>query len=264
MAKRAPVYWEWVANQDATYFPSYSYTTATRQDSVAGEPAIHYFKIFSHSQLYPDRVWESADVVGYSVDNLAPAAPLLLTAQRVGADVHLKWNRAVAPDLRDYAVYRSTSTGVTPVAGNFLTSAEDTVLVDASAPTTALYYIVTAYDVHDNQSAPSNEANVNGSTGVGNAPIPTSLTLQSNMPNPFNGETTLRVGLPAKSDVTIEVYDVAGRRVAVRSHPAMGAGWREVAFDGRDDAGRQLASGVYFSRVTAAGETRTQKIVIQR
>jgi hypothetical protein len=201
---------------------------------------------------------------GYSVDNLAPAAPLLLAAQRVGSDVELKWNHVRVPDLRDYSVYRATSSGVTPVPVNFLSSSEDTVLVDINAPTSALYYIVTAFDVHENQSDPSNEANVGALTSVGNLPPPTVLTLQPNMPNPFTAETNLRIGLPSRSDVTVEVYDVAGRRVAQRRYQAMSAGWQSIVFDGRDDAGRVLASGVYFSKVIAAGETRTQKMVIQR
>jgi hypothetical protein len=260
----AAVYWEWVANQDAMYVPSYSYAAATRQDSVAGEPAVHYFKVLSHARYAPAYVWESADMGGYSVDNLAPAAPLLLTAQRVGSDVHLKWNRVRVPDLHGYSAYRATSTGVMPVPIKFLASSDDTVLVDASAPTSALYYIVTAHDVHANQSDPSNEAHVGATTGIANLPVPTVLTLQQNVPNPFTGETNLRIGLPTKSDITVEVYDVAGRLVARKTLPAMDAGWQSVAFDGRDDRGRLLASGVYFSKVTAAGATRTQKMVIQQ
>ena len=130
-----------------------------REDSVAGNTANHYFRVLAHTSN-PYVLYKSNVVSGHSVDNLAPAAPLLLTAQRVGPDVHLKWNRVRVPDLRDYSLYRKTSAGVTPVPVNFLASADDTVLIDASAPTSALYYIVTAYDVHENQSVPSNEANV--------------------------------------------------------------------------------------------------------
>ncbi|MDH5271242.1 MAG: hypothetical protein OEY32_15105, partial [Candidatus Krumholzibacteria bacterium] len=81
-----PEYWEWIANQDAFYMASYSLTAPTRQDSVGGNPAIHYFKVVAHESDYPQtRAWESGTVSTYSVDNLAPAAPLFLTAQRAGA-----------------------------------------------------------------------------------------------------------------------------------------------------------------------------------
>jgi flagellar hook assembly protein FlgD len=147
---------------------------------------------------------------------------------------------------------------------NFLSNADDTVLTDSSAPTSALYYIVTAFDVHANQSAPSNEASVQATTGVGNTPPITALTLLQNQPNPFAGTTDLRVGLPANSDLSIEVYDVAGRRVRAQSLAQQQAGWRTIPFDGRDDSGHALASGVYFYRVSAGGKTVTNKMVIAR
>jgi serine protease AprX len=127
-----------------------------------------------------------------------------------------------------------------------------------------LYYIVTAHDVHANQSAPSNEASVGATTGVGNAPSITALALLGNMPNPFTASTTLRVGLPKASEVEIEVFDVAGRRVRSDRTATLAAGWREISFDARDTAGQALPSGVYFYRVKAAGETITRKMVIAR
>jgi hypothetical protein len=201
---------------------------------------------------------------GYSVDNLAPAAPLYLTAQRVGANVQLQWNRVRVPDLRDYSIYRSTASGLTAVPVNFLSSVGDTVLVDSGAPASALYYIVTAYDVHGNQSTPSNEANVGATTGVGNTPSVSALTVLQNHPNPFRGHTEFAVGLPAKADLRLDVFDAAGRRVRSMNLADAPAGWRTVSLAGDDDRGRPLASGVYFCRVTAGGETATRKIVIAR
>lgn len=255
-------YWEWVANQNASHDPAYSLAASTREDSVTSSPSTHYFRVLAHTSD-PSQFFKSNIVSGHSVDNLAPATPLLLTAQRVGTDVQLHWNRAVAPDLRDYAVYRATSSGVTPVPINFLASAEDTVATDANAPSSALYYIVTAYDVHANQSNPSNEAQVGALTGVGNLPAVTALTVLQNHPNPFNTTTDFQIGLPRNSDVRVEVFDVAGRRVKVID--AKGAkGWQRMSILARDERGRPLASGVYFARVRAAGATITKKMVIAR
>lgn len=101
-------------------------------------------------------------------------------------------------------------------------------------------------------------------TGIGATPgLPAALTLLPNAPNPFSSVTALRAGMPAASDARLEVFDVTGRRVVSRDVP-LGAGWQEVVFDGRDDAGRELGSGVYFYRIQAAGVTRTQKFVIAR
>src|SRR5262249_32312456 len=143
-------------------------------------------------------------------------------------------------------------------------SATDTVLTDTNAPASALYYIVTANDIHANQSPKSNEAAVAAATGVGNLPPITALMGLQNHPNPFAARTDFEIVLPSKSDLSVEVFDVAGRRVRDEVLPAQKAGWEDVRFDGRNDAGQPLPSGVYFFRVTAAGETMTRKLVIAR
>jgi hypothetical protein len=257
-------YWELVGTQSANAWTGYSFSAATRADSVAGNSATETFMVAAHIQYDTYVAFPSNSMSGHSVDNLAPAAPLMLTAQRVGADVHLKWNRVRVPDLRDYSLYRATASGVTPVPINFLATAEETLLVDAGAPSSALYYIVTAFDVHQNQSPPSNEASVGALTGIGNTPPITALSVLDNVPNPFNSRTTLRVGLPRASDLEIEVYDVGGRRLRTEHTASLAAGWREVPFEARDAGGHLLPNGVYFYRVTAAGQSIKGKMVIAR
>lgn len=257
-------YFERVGTQSAHGWAGYSFAAPTRADSLAVDAGNEMFMVAAHLVSDNFVAFASNEVSGHSVDNLAPLAPFLLTAQRVGADVHLNWNRAVAPDLRDYAIYRATASGVTPAPIHFLSSAEDTLAVDANAPSTALYYIVTAFDVHTNQSAPSNEANVGGSTGIGDAPALTALTVLGNYPNPFAIATELEIGLPAPSDISIDVFDVAGRRVSEVEVRGARAGWQRIPFSGRGRDGSALASGVYFYRVTASGTTITRKMVITR
>jgi hypothetical protein len=255
-------YWELIGSMNANYSDAYSYLASTRQDSVAANPGTTYFRVVAetYSQFYN---WPSNVMSGRSVDNLAPAAPLFLTAQRVASDVHLKWNRVHVSDLKNYSVYRKTSTGVTPIPANFLATNTDTVLVDASAPASALYYIVTAYDVHANQSAPSNEASVGTSTSVGDLPPISRLTVLQNYPNPFAGATELEVGLPSAETVTVDVYDVAGRRV--RELQTAGVkGWQQITLAGVNERGETLASGVYFYKVHAGDETLTRKMLIAR
>jgi hypothetical protein len=260
-AGEADYYWELVGTQSARYFEGYRFTASTRADSTAQAPAPHQFQVLAHTSD-PFTYWPSNVMGGHSVDNLAPAAPLLLTAQRVSFDVHLRWNRADAPDLAGYTVYRATSPGVDPTPINFVAESDDSIAVDANAPATTLYYIVTAKDLHGNQSAPSNEASVTGT--IGDTPAITKLALLDNMPNPFAETTTLRIGLPKASAVQVDVFDVAGRRVASERTAMLPAGWREISLRARDQAGSTLPSGVYFCRIRAAGETITRKMVIAR
>jgi hypothetical protein len=260
-------YWEWVVNQNARSAAGYSYLTPTRHDAMEGVPGVHYFQVLSHtSDQY--KFWESNVVSGYSIDNLAPAPPLVLTAERIGRQVLLAWRPSGENegDFRDYTIYRSTSPGVPPTPIFFFSSSGDTNTVDPSPPIGTGYYIVTAVDVHGNQSAPSNEAETeSGITGVwdGRA-TPAQLTVLGNAPNPFAGTTKFVVGLPRASDVTVDVFDVAGRRVGRRTFSDVALGWQTLTFDGRASDGRSLASGVYFYRVTAGAETQTRKMVIQR
>jgi hypothetical protein len=259
-----PYYWELVGTQGAHGFSGYTFSAATRADSVATGSNNEAFMVSAHISGDDYVAFTSNVLTGHSVDNLAPPAPLFLTALRVSADVHLKWNGVHVADLKNYTVYRATSTGVTPIPVNFLANDTDTVLVDASAPGSALYYIVTANDVHGNQGTKSNEASVSATTGVGNLPPITALTVLQNHPNPFTGETQLQVGLPLKEDVRVEIYDVAGRRVRDVSISAQSKGWNTLRLNARDDHGVSLPSGVYFYRVHAGNETVTRKMVIAR
>jgi len=259
-------FWELVGTETAAYRYAYAFTAATSFDSTATNAATHRFQVLAHANsVNGDFVnWPSNILSGRSVDNLAPPAPLFLTAQRIGNYVYLKWNGVHVPDLDKYTVYRKTSSGVTPIPGNFLADNPDTLLTDSSAPTSALYYIVTATDIHQNQGAKSNEASVAATTGAGNLPPVTALTVLQNSPNPFTGETRLQVGLPAGSDVRVEIYDVAGRRVRSVLVSAQAKGWNTLRIPARDDRGGSLASGVYFYRVHAGAETVTRKMVIAR
>ena len=259
------VYWEWVTNQSAAYLPSYSAIVPTRGDSVAGDPAEHGFKVLAHeTQFMPARIWESNVAFGHSTDDLAPAAPLALTAQRHGAGVYLRWNPAGDSDLRDYAIYRSMAPGVAPEPGAFVAAASDTAAWDSAAPPASLYYVVTAFDVHGNESAPSNEAEVEyGVTAVGAPPALSTLAVLPAQPNPFTHGTALRFGLPRPGDVAVRIVDAAGRRVrSLDLHGA--AGWQSVRLDARDDSGRPLASGVYMYAVSAGGTTARGKLVVTR
>lgn len=263
-----PMFWEWMSNQTASYQSGYSYLAPTRSDSSGAGPATHYFKVVAHT-WEQFTFWESQYSMGYSVDNLAPGAPLMLSARRVGNYVQLDWNPSGLdePDFSEYIIYRATSSGVTPVPLYLLDNTTELTLWDRNAPAgTPYFYIVTARDVHGNQSVPSNEANIEAvASGTGDSvPVPSALQVLSNVPNPFSGATTLRIGLPGEADVILDVFDVAGRLVHTRSYPQLSRGWSELVFDGRDDAGRSLPGGVYFYQVRAGGAIVTQKMVLTR
>jgi hypothetical protein len=89
---------------------------------------------------------------------------------------------------------------------------------------------------------------------------PRRLAVDQNAPNPFNPSTTIAFDLPRATTVTLHVYAVDGRRVRTLVDGPRPAGEQHVAWDGRDDSGRTLASGTYFYRFTAEGKSLVRKM----
>ncbi|MEM9666822.1 MAG: T9SS type A sorting domain-containing protein [Bacteroidota bacterium] len=96
-------------------------------------------------------------------------------------------------------------------------------------------------------------------TNVSVAPldVPTELRLAPNYPNPFNPSTVIAYTLPAQVEVTLEVFDVFGRRVQTLVKQAQPPGEHAVTFE----AG-QLASGVYLYRLTAGAQQITRQMLL--
>ena len=94
--------------------------------------------------------------------------------------------------------------------------------------------------------------------------LPTAFKLEQNYPNPFNPGTSIDFALPHRSDVTLVVYDVLGRRVAVIFQGREEAGKHSVRWEGIDGSGRPVGAGTYFLRLTAGDFTQTRRMVLIR
>jgi hypothetical protein len=89
--------------------------------------------------------------------------------------------------------------------------------------------------------------------------LPTTPQLAQNYPNPFNPTTNISFSLPAKSRVTILVFNILGQQVATVTDQEYPAGSHLVVWNASN-----VASGVYFCRMTAAEKTQTKKMVVLR
>jgi hypothetical protein len=88
-------------------------------------------------------------------------------------------------------------------------------------------------------------------------------TLRQNNPNPFNPETRIAYRIAADGAHTrVAVYNLAGRRIRILVDGAKTAGDHIVTWDGRDESGRVVPSGVYFYRIEVAGFSRQMKMVL--
>jgi flagellar hook assembly protein FlgD len=94
--------------------------------------------------------------------------------------------------------------------------------------------------------------------------VPVDTRIAAVTPNPFNPQTTLSVEVGVDGRVVLDLFDGAGRRVRRLADSAHPAGVHRFAWDGRDDAGRELGSGTYYARLRAGGVTRVQRLVLVR
>jgi C1A family cysteine protease len=88
--------------------------------------------------------------------------------------------------------------------------------------------------------------------------------LRQNVPNPFNPRTTIRYSIPAAADVELVIYDANGKLVRRLVEQRLAAGDHAATWDGRDDAGRGVASGVYFYHLMADGRELARKMILLR
>lgn len=94
-------------------------------------------------------------------------------------------------------------------------------------------------------------------------PPPPATTLEPNYPNPFNPKTTIEYSLSQTSQVSLRIYDVAGRLIRTLVNSEQPPGEQiPIEWDGTDNKGRAMATGIYFLRLDASGHSQTRKMVL--
>ena len=231
----------------------------------------------------------STDGIGLLVDRInAPAPPKNLEAESLcnQCEVELSWDANIESDMiggvykvyRD-EVYNSTgwSLGFEHVATvNHPTSGSTVSWIDTESVSNigdrTLHYKIIAVDHTGKTSGWSNEVQIYAKipkTAADESDVPVNeYFLGENYPNPFNPATTLAFDLPAPSDVRLAVYDLQGRLVKTVAAGRYEAGRHSAVWDGSDDAGNPVSSGVYFYRLTvqngAVPFVQTRKMLLVR
>jgi hypothetical protein len=97
------------------------------------------------------------------------------------------------------------------------------------------------------------------------AQIPQEFRLMQNFPNPFNPETTIRFAVPTSSDIKIVIYNSLGQKVRLLTEESFSPGYHEVVWNGLDDTGTNMPSGVYFYRMsTEEGISQVKKLLLMK
>ena len=188
------------------------------------------------------------------LDTAPPGMPHGLTATKDGDDVRLAWGANADADLRGYRVYRATSASGPwdEVTTSALIATE---FVDTGVPAgaEAVFYQISAVDVAGNESAHTAAVSVTMHVEV------TRVTVEAPYPNPSHGDAPVQIPVVvpagASGPAVIDIVNNGGMRVR-RIEWNLAEGRQEVRWDGRNDAGRVVAPGVYRAWLIV-GDTRT-------
>ncbi len=242
--------WVYVGDTPAHGVGVYEVDASTDVDSSITDGA-HYSAFFVRLTTDdPYTFYDSPVDSGCSIDNLSPGVPGMLS---IDGGV-LSWSPPGDPDLDHFTVYGSNTSSF--ASATELESTRDDALDIGTRP--HAFYFVTAVDVAGNEGPPATLLSAGGTTGP---PRTYALSISAH-PNPFNPSTTLRYTLPASGNVVITIHDVRGTRVAELVDGHQQAGAFTTTWNGLDDAGRPVSSGLYLARIQHAAGTMTCKMLL--
>jgi len=210
----------------------------------------------------------------YEYQDLPPRIPDSLVAEvSVALDtIYLSWTYNTEADFNRYQFHRDTVSGFEPSVFNLIAEPDTSVYIDTDFDLQHNYYYrIAAVDNQDNISEYSDQFGVIF-TGFDDFDpnLPRSVVLYQNYPNPFNQSTIIRFYLPdigyQPAEVQLDIYDVLGRKVRRLVDERRYPGEHEAVWDGCDDNGQQLSSGVYFYRlfISKAELTKPKKLMLLR
>jgi|GEM_PF-1667985 len=246
---------------DGTEGHCYSfYSVATdsagnQQATPAAPQCSTFFDLFA-PQITATTIWTDTSFGG----------PFEVSAQiddSVGVGLALLWYRTIAETLWQ---------------ADTMTADKDLyagAIPEQTGPNTVVMYYVHAEDVAEpanvHTDPPGGPAGFYSFTafvtGVEESPSgvrPGEFVLHQNVPNPFNAGTRISYMLPEAGEVRLEIFNILGQSVAVLVNQPQPAGHHTLRWDGRDDSGQVLASGVYLCRLQTANQKLTRKMVFLR
>lgn len=183
--------------------------------------------------------------------------------------IRLGWSPNTESHLSYYNLYRDTEPGKMVYLATIEkpdTMYTDTQIVEGET----YYYKLTAVDIQGFESTPSNEvmAITKAIPGPGepndNHTVLEQFELKQNFPNPFNPSTTIAYQVPEYTNVSITIFNVLGKEVRRLVNDYKEAGNYQVEWDGRDNDGRRVSTGVYFYQMTTMNYQTVKKLMVQK
>ena len=128
------------------------------------------------------------------------------------------------------------------------------------------YYVKAIYECETEQESPPSNSVViyidDSTDNYDGTVIPTKTELHRNFPNPFNPETTIQFSVINSGNVSIQIYNLRGQKIRTLLENNMDVGVHSVVWDGTDDSGRTVGSGVYFYQMQTTDFTDTKRMLL--
>lgn len=212
----------------------------------------------------------SAGALGIAGLEMAPSARLAI---ELGDHASGEWDTLLVTDgatLRGALELTARPTFVDApddsflvVAGHDVEGAFDEITFDGASAVGLVEVVYTPHGVYivtTGSTTPVEETQEPGAP----APVPTATVLAQNAPNPFNPTTTIRYALANAGPVRLRVFDASGRMVRSLVDRVQSPSHHVVSWDGRDDNGRGVGSGVYLYRLDAPGFRETRRMILAK
>jgi hypothetical protein len=177
-----------------------------------------------------------------------------VTATLLPRGVRLEWSIETDDAVAEFSVARAVGSSSSVVVAKLTPEARNFVDSNVQPNTTYRYLVVATNSTGDVFQSQTIDVRVPR----------TALELTQNQPNPFNPSTRITFALPEAGFADVSVFDVSGKRVATLLSGLRRAGRATVEWNGLDDRGNAVGSGIYFCRLTAGGQTRTIKMVLMK
>lgn len=187
--------------------------------------------------------------------------PQNLVAEAGDGVVHLSWDAPVENEftLEGYNVYRDGEM----INTSFLT---DTEFTDNNVENdvTYTYYVTAVYS--EGESLPSNTVEATpGETSTDDISIiPLTTKLGNNYPNPFNPSTTIQFDLNSSNNVKLEIFNIKGQLIKTLANNFFTAGRHYLNWDGKDNNGNQVSSGIYLYKMQSGDYANIKKMIMMK
>jgi len=162
-----------------------------------------------------------------------------------------------------YNVYKSADGITFNIAG----SAFDTTYTDTMVTIGNTYYYYVTAVASGMESDPSDTVSTTVQAPVGikvnwGDGIPVTFAMEQNYPNPFNPVTTIRYQLPKSANVHLAVYNMLGQKVKTLVNENQPAKYYSIQWNGLNETGSKVASGIYLYRIEAGDYIKTNKMLL--